>query len=217
MVYCTKCTKPSSLDSGTCPHCGSDLSSEQVEVQPPKEMNRSESGSDSIPFLDPFQSIASELGSAPPPISGLELETLPPGTQASGKVGPWAKEKNEDFEAKVLGKFGEAEQGAVGSIKYWMKVRQRLKDLDVEERKAARTSKLKADKFLKLRAELGRKAFDLKLTDGEIGKLIEKAIKSEPASKGAARRTESTSAWADVGDWILKSKPDIPELKPLKK
>ncbi len=167
---------------------------DQVEVAPLP-------GLDATTHADPGESdpesAAAGPGMAPPGsgtlseaerMSGLELASYAPSAPQSQTSASKAQSSAQKLEARDLADFGTPDSGFVGAIKYWLRVRRRLKDLAAQHEQAVTVSESATDQKHTLLAEMGRKGHAVGIKNELVVSLISKATIEDGELRGAERR-----------------------------
>jgi hypothetical protein len=133
---------------------------------------------------------ANDLSSEAERMSGLELASYAPA--APQPLGSSTKAENKALElaARDLANFGIPDSGFAGSIKYWLHVRRRLKELTVQHEQAVATSQSSSSQMETLLAELGRKGHAIGIKNEKVVPLISRASIEQGELKGAERRLQ---------------------------
>jgi hypothetical protein len=121
-------------------------------------------------------------------MSGLELASYVPSAPQSQTSATAAQSRAQEMAARDLADFGTPESGFVGSIKYWLRVRRRLKVLTAKHEQAIATSESTSDQKHTLLAEMGRKGHAVGIKNEVVVSLISKSTIEEGELRGAERR-----------------------------
>lgn len=223
MIYCPHCNKPSAKNSGPCPHCGEDLGGREapppapaVEAASGKEpIARSDgqarnefdfddsdggdlelAGDDYTPPIADQPAIPSQ-GGAPlaeePGEDGPQLEVIedtPPPSPVPSVV---AMEPGEG-EVREVGGFGPPPGSLPEVVRYWFKVRGRLKVLAGELEEARRDHEVARERLEVISAQLGREAHEQGLCSGSMEHLVSHALRLEANLKSLLSRKAGMAA-----------------------
>jgi chromosome segregation ATPase len=121
-------------------------------------------------------------------MSGLELASYAPSAPQSQTSGTKAQARAQELAALDMANFGTPDPGFVGAIKYWLRVRRRLKDLTAQYDQAMSASESATNEKQTLLAELGRKGHAVGIKDKQVVSLISRATIEEGELRGAERR-----------------------------
>ncbi|MCP4197148.1 MAG: hypothetical protein GY762_08360 [Proteobacteria bacterium] len=120
-------------------------------------------------------------------MSGLELASYAPTAPQPRGSATKAESKALELAARDMANFGIPDSGFVGSIKYWLRVRRRLKELSAQHEKAVATSQSSTSQMHTLLAELGRNGHAIGIKNEKVVSLISRASIEQGELKGAQR------------------------------
>ncbi len=143
------------------------------------------------PMVDPSMQ---EGGGVPSVASGLSLDSLepPPPVSMEPAAVPLLKQREADEMAvDDLARFGAPDASLVGSVKYWLRVRTRLKELVAEHAAAIDEHEAAKQRKTKHCAALGRRAHQIGLDGEQLTQLISQATLAEGELRGTERRHSS--------------------------
>ncbi len=128
--------------------------------------------------------------------SSLDLESIAPMPpmdlmEDGAASGRFLQQGLNDISVREIAKFGDPGSGVIGSLRYWLRVHTRLKELAIEHDQALEKSRAamvdKNDGY----ARLGRKANELRITGDSLEPLISRASTAEADLKGTEQRRSS--------------------------
>ena len=187
MIYCPNCKKPSAKTAGPCPHCGEDLLGRQIMPAVETEQTIEQAS------LQAPQSSREDLSMGETSTSGIELDedayvALRPGIRSSAPVA--AMEIN-DAEIREVARFGTPRSGLIGSVKYKLKVKSRLKELKITIKEARARAVDAEARQKKLTATLGRVGYAKNFTTDAMEQLVSAALVVDGELQGAKRKRDA--------------------------
>lgn len=120
--------------------------------------------------------------------SGLELHSLAPPPNQTGEETNLRPRLVEELEVREVAKFGVPEPGLVGTLKYWLLVHRRLRELRQDHATATDANKAATDHQFSLQSELGRKAHQLGIGRASIEPVISRAQIADAELKSTQNR-----------------------------
>ncbi len=128
----------------------------------------------------------------PGELSGLSLESLLPPSMGAGPAGAdLPKQEIDSATVSETARFGAPDKGVVGALKYWIRVRARLKELIQEYDTAVGDCSSAITRKAEYCARLGRKGQEIGLEGEILTPLISKAAIAQGELKGTERRHSS--------------------------
>ena len=169
MRYCPSCKKPSASENRACPHCGANFSGRAPTPVPP----------DTAAFEDDGERLLT-LGDDGPELA-LELaDTAPPARRVDAALGAFETQEITDADVRELAGFGRPDPGVLGTLRYAMRVRKRLRELTPASRQATETAEMREGRLREALAALGREAARHNLVPERAGThLLDEALAAD--------------------------------------